>query len=672
MKSIIRNTLVILAISIPDLYAQDPGVVADTQSIVFELGEVRVLGEKSHPLSLILSRDAMAHSPKKDVSSALISLPGINFVHLGPKNDAMVNVRGFDLRQVPVYMDGVPVYVSYDGYVDLGRFLVSDLSRISVSRGEASLLLGPNALGGAINLVSRKPLAKLEMDAASAITLDRRGFGGLQSELNVGSRKERYYFQAGIAFGESKPFILAGKGSQGADQGKLQFNSETRDLNSSVKFGYTPNQTDSYVFSYHFQDGSKGVPVYIGDDPAQRVRYWQFPDIKKQGVHFNSKTFFSGDSYLQTRLYYDDYFSDLRSYDDSTLLSQEKRSSFTSIYDDETLGGALILSLTPIEKHLVKTAVHAIYDHHREHNIHPGMEALRHFRDMTFSMAIEDQIRLSKRLLLTAGVSMHLKNNLQADNYDAQSDSVYAFPEHSDKAFNLLAGGQYQLGQLHYLNANLSRKNRFPTMRDRYSYRLGKSIPNPDLFSESSWNFDLGYACIPGSLFQLKTTVFYSYLNNAIQEVYGVDPDNSAIYQSQNTGNARFYGWEADLVWRPVSALKTALQYTLTDRKNLSNPDLHFIDVPKHKVHGHVNYTLFSKLVLRLDGMYNSPRTSTSSGIYGTEAFFKLDIQAAFTVLSVLTLEASVSNLLDAAYSYREGYPAPGRQFLLGFRYQMH
>jgi len=465
---------------------------------------------------------------------------------------------------------------------------------------------------------------------------------------------------------------LSDKDAQGSEKDQVQFNSGMRDLNSSVKFGYTPNETDSYVLSYHFQDGEKGVPVYKGGDPAQPVRYWQFPDIKKQGVHFNGKTFFSGESYLQTRLYYDDYYSDLRSYDDSTLLSQDKGSSFTSIYDDETLGGALILALTPAEKHRVKFAFHTIYDHHREHNIYPLEEALRHIRDLTFSLALEDQIRLSERLLLTAGISMHLKNNLQADNYDAQTDSVFTFPDHSDRAINLLAGAQYSLGPGHKFNAHVSRKNRFPTMRDRYSYRLGQSIPNPDLFSESSWNFDLGYAFVPETTFQLKTSVFYSYLNNAIQEVYGVDPDNSAIYQSQNTGNARFYGWETDLVWRPVSALETAFQYTLTERENLSNPDLHFIDVPKHKVLAQVNYTLFSRLVLHLDGVYNSPRTSTSSGIYGTEAFFKLDVRATFTMLSVLTFEASISNLLDAAYSYREGYPAPGRQYLLGFRYQMH
>lgn len=644
--------------------AQLPSVLADSQSIVFELGEVQVVGKKSHPFSLVLGAEELAGNPKRDVSQALIALSGINFVHLGQKNDAMVNIRGFDLRQVPVYIDGVPVYVSYDGYVDLGRFLVSDLSRISVSRAEASLLLGPNALGGAINLVSRKPAAKLEMDAASAVLLDGRGYGGLQSELNVGSKKEKYYFQAGIAFVDSKPFVLSNN--------QLRLNSQNRDLNSSIKVGFTPNPSDRYVFSYYFQDGSKGVPAYGGMDPNQRARYWQFPDISKQGVHFNSKTALGRKGYIQTRFFYDDYYSDLRSYDDSTFSTQNRNSSFTSIYDDETLGATLLISMNPGRKHQLKTAFHAIHDHHSEHNIFPVEEPVRNFKDFTFSLGMEDQITLTQKLHLTAGLGIHVKNNLQADNYDAQSDSISAFPGHTDQSINLLTGLQYNPAENHKLSVNLSRKNRFPTMKDRYSYRLGQSIPNPDLISEASWNMDLNYAFIPGSNLQMKTAVFYSHLQDAIQAVYGVDPDNSAIYQYQNTGTARFYGWEADLTWQAVKDLNMAFQYTLTQRENLSNPELLFTDVPLHKVYGVVNYTLFSNLLLEVGGLYNSPRISDSSGVYKTESFVSFDCKVAYTILEMLSFEASVSNLLDADYSYLEGYPAPGRQIRLGFRYTMH
>jgi outer membrane cobalamin receptor len=49
-----------------------------------------------------------------------------------------------------------------------------------------------------------------------------------------------------------------------------------------------------------------------------------------------------------------------------------------------------------------------------------------------------------------------------------------------------------------------------------------------------------------------------------------------------------------------------------------------------------------------------------------------MDFRIIFHVLASLSLQASVSNLFDASYSYVEGYPAPGRQFFLGFRYDLN
>jgi len=316
--------------------------------------------------------------------------------------------------------------------------------------------------------------------------------------------------------------------------------------------------------------------------------------------------------------------------------------------------------------------MHTVYDHHREHNIHPVDEAVRHFRDLTYSFGVEDQYRITEKFTAQLGVGYHLKNNLQADNYNSSTDSIFPFSGHHDKAFNLLTGIQYEMKEHHRFSTNVSRKNRFPTMKDRYSYRLGMSIPNPDLLSETSWNLDLSYAFNPGTSIQIKSSLFYSRLRNTIQAVYGVDPGNSAIYQFQNTGNAQFYGWEAEFKWDPITAMQTGLQYTFTERQNLSQPDIIFTDVPKHKLYAYITCTPVSRLSLNMSGMYNSPRVSTSSGLYSTDAFFSLDFRATFRILTSLSLQASVSNLFDASYSYVEGYPAPGRQFFLGFRYDLN
>ena len=87
---------------------------------------------------------------RTDVSHALNILPGISLSNVGARNESTVFVRGFDSRQVPIFIDDVPVYISYDGYVDLARFTTFDLAEINVSKGFSSVLYGPNTIGGAI------------------------------------------------------------------------------------------------------------------------------------------------------------------------------------------------------------------------------------------------------------------------------------------------------------------------------------------------------------------------------------------------------------------------------------------------------------------------------------------------------------------------------------------
>ena len=109
-------------------------------SRVFQLGEVTVLGRRGPDSASRVGAADLEAFNRLDVSRALALLPGVTLSAVGNRNESMVQVRGFDLRQVPVYLDGIPVYVPFDGYADLGRFTTFDLAQISVEKGFASVL----------------------------------------------------------------------------------------------------------------------------------------------------------------------------------------------------------------------------------------------------------------------------------------------------------------------------------------------------------------------------------------------------------------------------------------------------------------------------------------------------------------------------------------------------
>ena len=52
---------------------------------------------------------------RPSLAGALALAPGVTFTRSGSRNETGVCVRGFDMRQVPLFVDGIPIYTPYDG-----------------------------------------------------------------------------------------------------------------------------------------------------------------------------------------------------------------------------------------------------------------------------------------------------------------------------------------------------------------------------------------------------------------------------------------------------------------------------------------------------------------------------------------------------------------------------
>jgi iron complex outermembrane receptor protein len=647
---------------------------ADTAGadIIIELGEVRITAREKDPATRVLDHQEMDQFNRKDVAGALGIINGLNFVNMGSRNESMITVRGFDLRQVPVYLDGVPVYVPYDGYVDLGKYLVHDLAKISVSKGVSSVLFGPNTLGGAINLVTGKPVKKMEISGSTGVKAGSDGFNGWHSDLNLGGRMGRFYYRAGYSLLDHNEWYLSDKYvPANPDDNLVRENSDRKDLKLDIKAGFIPDNTDEYSIAYYNQLCSKGVPVYAGMDPRQQVRYWRFRAMDNQGIKLITKTALGTTAYLKTRIFYDRYLSDLRSFDDSSYSTQNRRSSFTSIYSDESFGGNAEYNFNAGLKHILKAVVHYKYDHHSEHNTYPIDETVRHFRDQYLTFGGEENYSFSSDLLLIAGSSCNIVNNIRADNYNALNDSVFPFPASGDASLNAQFGLDYRITEKQELLISLARKTRFATMKDRYSYRLGRSIPNPSLHPESGIHADVSYALHAGQFLRVSASLFCSRLDDVIQQVYGVDPENSAVYQYRNTGRAVFYGMETEMNVNPFPFLQARVQYTFLERKNLSHPELLFTDVPGHRIFGFLKLYREDRFYVQFSSDFNSERPSTNDGLYVAKAFLVCDLMASARLCRYLSVEGGIKNLFDASYSYTEGYPEEGRNYFLSLRYAL-
>lgn len=627
----------------------------------FVLGTVTVIGQREQAgqmeqqVGSQVSRAEMRRFNRDNVGDALNLLSGVS-LSTNARNEKTVAIRGFDSRQVPLYIDGIPVYVPYDGYVDFNRFTTSDLAAIQVAKGYSSVAYGANTLGGAINLVSRKPSARMEGDTSI-------GFGSgseRQVSANVGTNQGLWYLQAGVSYIDSDGFPLSSDFRPTAtEDGGTRNNAYRKDHKLSFKVGYTPVGGDEYALSYYKQHGEKGQPPSTNPVGA---RYWQWPYWNKESVYFVSQTRLGDAERLKLRLYHDSYDNEITSYTNGSYAAlktsgQGSVSGGRSIYNDRTNGGAVELESFRLAAHSLRFVASYKADEHQELDA-KGVRTTW-YKDALWTLGAEDSIALNAATELSLGVS---RNALRPDTvYSA--GNAYTLPE-NQSATDMQAGLFHKMGPEAKVYATVARKSRLPTLKDRYSQRLGTYIENPNLRAEEALNYEVGYQASVRGL-ALDAALFYSDVKDKIQSVANVAGVRA---QMRNAGRAHISGAELGLRGSAGAWLDFGGNYTYTEMKNVSDRAIRLTDVPRHKLTAHAVLHAARQVDVVAIAEANSGRWVSNTLELG--GFATVNLKAVYRPLPALTLEAGVSNLADRNYALADGFPSAGRTWLANAQYQ--
>lgn len=109
----------------------------------------------------------------KTVAELIATSPGVAVSQYGGLGQlATVSIRGASAAQVEVFLDGVPLNTAAGGGVDLSRIPRAWIERIEVVRGSEGAVYGVGALGGAVNIVTRRAVAGAWSAEASAGSFD--------------------------------------------------------------------------------------------------------------------------------------------------------------------------------------------------------------------------------------------------------------------------------------------------------------------------------------------------------------------------------------------------------------------------------------------------------------------------------------------------------------------
>jgi len=186
-------------------------------------------------------------------------VPNLNVTTFSAGSTSSANpfIRGIGLQDHLITTDpGVSVYV--DG-VYLGRqvgqnWSLSNIERLEVLRGPQGTLYGRNSIGGAINIITKKPGATESAKVSLTVGTEERLDGEFYGDTRLSDTLAISVSGAYKSRGGSGRYLLIKRPA--AEVGEI------RDISGRAALLFTPNDKFSLLFSADISDGRGGMNPY--------------------------------------------------------------------------------------------------------------------------------------------------------------------------------------------------------------------------------------------------------------------------------------------------------------------------------------------------------------------------------------------------------------------------
>jgi vitamin B12 transporter len=171
----------------------------------------------------VVSEQDIANRQTQAVADALRDVPGVDVSQSGsPGTTTSVFIRGAESDQTLILIDGVEVNSPTLGGFNFGNIMTDNVGRIEVLRGAGGTLYGSEAMGGVINILSKKGEGPLHLSVASG--------GG-----NIGTSS-----QLATVTGESGMVAYSGSVGYLTTAGYRPINDDFSDLTNAFRIDVTP------------------------------------------------------------------------------------------------------------------------------------------------------------------------------------------------------------------------------------------------------------------------------------------------------------------------------------------------------------------------------------------------------------------------------------------------
>ena len=654
---------------------------------------------KDAPASItVITADDLKNKRINSIADALVDVEGVDISPTAGKTGGLnIRIRGMDSEYTLVLVDGRRQNstgdISPNGFGESNNSFIPPISaieRIEVIRGPASTLYGSDAMGGVVNIITKK----VSPVWTGAVTLEGTV---LPNSSDFGNQRAVDAFVSGPLVKDLLGIQLRARKAE-RDQSNVGYLDE-RDQDVELNMGQNPTKSDLETIGVR-------LTLTPTDDHDLSVEYEQ-----TEQWYDNSKgqlgTLGANGGYDEAKEFNRDKVILAHTWRNKvgtleSSISNTQTETIGRLIPSRAQGGSMVVSPRLLESEDTIFDTKLTTQHFDKHNITLGgqwwdasiKDGLRVNKEISFEqlgLFAEDTWALTDQLALTLG--------LRYDNHDTFGDfwtprAYLVWNANDNWTFKGGYSEGYKAPRLERLTTgiyNVGGQGRTPL------------FGNPDLKPETSKNLEFGTYFSNNKNFDANITAFFSQVEDKIVTgntefscntdttitsgsnwskadcekymssigtpwIMGYHPTNGQpdswnVARPVNAEEAKVYGIETGFNWEFAPTWKFGMNYTWTETEikdnSLGNPPLN--DTPEHIMNASLKWQADDNIQLWVRGEYRSERarylksyanmTTTEKNVYNTLGDFKayslLHIGSNFAVNDNVDVGVALYNVLD-------------------------
>ncbi|MCX7208661.1 MAG: TonB-dependent receptor [Proteobacteria bacterium] len=630
-------------------------VTLDTVVVTATRTERRV--EDTPVRTEVISHAEIEKTHARTLKDAIENIPGLQLREVHGKSGYELSLQGLSSDQVLVLIDGLPIAASTGSTVNLSQYLLADVDHIEVIKGAASAQYGSSAMGGVINVITRRVKAgfsgSVEGDLGS---YGRQNDSG--KSWDTGVRHGQFQLEGGSEQWRARLSgdLLDDAGFAVKPEGWSRQGDASKRQQYGAKLSWLPQGGDEL-----WLEGSR-----YREDDVQRYEAFLAPKLlskeKTEGIVRDrwvagAKTSFENGVRVQAQLLDEKYHSEGREYSQGDLMSLRR-------FEQHLNHLTAQVDLPAWYSQLWQFGVDW-----RKESVSQSVDGVSEFFGSTQVSKESRELFAQNDIFLGDDWEVVLGLRIQDDS----DFGTHAAPKIA------LRGNVWESGDWKgVLRASFGQGYRVPNLKERHFLfdhsSLGYMVlGNPNLKPESSNSWQLG-----GNLaFAKNISIDINAYLNQVKDLIQVDEANAQLvsgiskYTYKNIARTETWGIETALDWRIADPVKVNASYTYSQSKDLDLAKA-LTRRPENIARIGVDWDVIEGSTLTLRSRYQSSELISSEKNTRSDAWMTTDIKFNQQINKNITAYIGIDNVQDIQRDFsnpNDFGPIAGRFIYLGSRF---